>query len=99
MNWLKKDAVNRLWRTFWQAVGGTILVGLGDVGYQILDYFLASSAGKVVDWGEVWTWAGRAAVMAVVVPVLAYLHRTKLDPSSVPSLTPPLPTPTLPKEA
>lgn len=91
MNWLKKDAVNRAFRTFWQAVGGTIVVGLTDVAYQVLDYFLSSATGQVVNWHEVWTWAGRAAVLAVVMPVLAYLHRTKLDPSSVPSAQPPRP--------
>lgn len=89
MNWLKKDAVNRALRTFWQAVGATILAGLGDVAYQVLDYYLASAAGKVVDWHEVWALTEKAAILAVVMPVLAYLHRTRLDPSGVPSLTPP----------
>lgn len=90
MDWLKKDALNRAWRTFWQAVGASIVVGLVDVGYQLLDHVTSAAAdGTVVDWHDVWSWAGRAALAAVVMPVLAYLHRTKLDPSPVPSLTPP----------
>lgn len=99
--WLKKDAINRAMRTLYQAFGATVLAGLADVGYQLLDRLVSATvSGAVIDWGETWSWTWHAALVTAAMPVLAYLHRKKLDPSAVPSLTPPSPpnAPT-PKEA
>lgn len=90
MNWLKKDALNRALRTFWQAVGLTIATSLGDLGVQLAERVVDSELhSTAIDWAEVATWTRHGAVAAVLLPLIAYWHRRKLDPSAVPSLPPP----------
>lgn len=87
---LKRDAVNRAARSFYQAVGLTIVTSLGDLVVQLLERLVDSEVqGAVIDWAEVATWARHGAVAAVLLPIIAYWHRRALDPSRVPSLPPP----------
>ena len=83
--WLKIDALNRSWRTILQGIAASALGAAGDVLIQAL-----SSKG-LHDWREVVHTALYAAGTAAVMAVLAYLHRAKLDPSSIPSAQPPGP--------
>lgn len=90
MKWLKRDALNRAWRTFMHSIGAAAIIGAVDAVIQVVVNALSVSAtGAEVDWKQVATLAGSAALTAAVTPVLAYLHRLKLDPSPIPSATPP----------
>lgn len=92
MNWLKKDALNRLWRTFYQAIGYAIVASVLGVVEQVAERVLTDAvSGAAIDWSEVWLWTRGGLLAAVVMPILAYLHRRKLDPSAVPSAEPPRP--------
>jgi len=92
VNWLKRDALNRAWRTFCQAIGFAVVASLGDLAYQVLDREMNDVlAGQPIDFAEMLTWTKTGLAAAIIMPVLAYLHRRKLDPSSIPSATPPVP--------
>lgn len=92
MNWIKRDALNRAARTFYQAIGFAIVASLADLAYQVLDREIGDiAAGQAIDFGEMWLWTRTGLAAAVIMPIIAYLHRRKLDPSAVPSLTPPEP--------
>ena len=92
MNWIKKDALNRAWRTFCQAIGFALLASLADLAYQVLDRELADvAAGQPIDFAEMWLWTRTGLAAAVIMPVIAYLHRRRLAPSPIPSATPPVP--------
>lgn len=92
MNWLKKDAINRLWRTFYHAIGYAIVASVLNVAEQVLDRLLSDTvSGVEIDWSEVWLWTRGGLVAAVIMPIIAYLHRKKLDPSGFPSAEPPRP--------
>jgi hypothetical protein len=92
--WLKADARNRAWRTLLQFVGAVVIVPAGDAVLQVVSRAVVDSmAGKAFSWAEVGTAAKFGAAYAVTVAMLAYLHRAKLDPSPIPSATPPPPLP------
>lgn len=94
MNFLKRDALNRAWRTFCQAIGFAILASLTDLAYQVLDREMNDVlAGQPIDFAEMLTWTKTGLAAAVIMPIIAYLHRKKLDPSAIPSATPPVPDP------
>lgn len=94
MNWLKKDALNRAWRTFCQAIGFALVASVGDLAYQVLNREMSDVlAGQPIDFTEMLTWTKTGLAAAVIMPILAYLHRKKLDPSPIPSATPPEPDP------
>jgi len=82
--WLKIDALNRAWRTVLQGIVTAALGAAGDAVLQAIQggQFNAAQVGRTALYA-----AGTAAVMAI----LAYLHRAKLDPSSIPSGQPPAP--------
>ena len=89
-SWLKKDALNRAWRVILQTVGAVIVIPAGDAALQVVKLALIDAAsGKTFDWEQVATSAKWSALVGVVISVLAYLHRMKLDPSWIPSATPP----------
>lgn len=95
MKWLKRDALNRAWRTILQTLGAVVLIPAGDAALQVLKLALIdAAAGKAFDWTSVMTSAKWSAGVGVVLSVLAYIHRLKLDPSPIPSAQPPAPTPT-----
>jgi len=60
-----------------------------DAALQVVRATLAS--GGPFNWGEVGATALTSASMGATMAMLAYIHRLKLDPSSVPSLLPPPP--------
>lgn len=74
------DALNRFWRTVLQGLVLTAVVAAGDYAYNAF-------TGGETDWRIVARGAGFAAGMAV----LSYAHRKYVDPSPIPSLTPPAP--------
>ncbi len=89
---LKRDARNRAWRTILQAVAATLLIPAGDAALQVVQRALLDSmAGKPFDWRQVGVSALFAFGTGMVMAVLAWLHRAKLDPSPVPSALPPAP--------
>ena len=90
--WLKRDALNRAWRTVLQFVVAVVVVPAADAVIQVAQRAVVDSmVGKPFDWGQVAVSARWGAVYAVTVAVLAYLHRTKLDPSPIPSAQPTAP--------
>lgn len=92
MKWLKRDALNRSWRTILQTVGAVVVIPAGDAALQVVKLALIdAAAGKQFDWASVATSAKWSAGVGVVISVLAYVHRLKLDPSPVPSAEPPAP--------
>lgn len=98
--WLKRDALNRAWRTVLQFVAAVIVVPAGDAIIQVVQRAVIDSmAGKPMDWGQVAASARWGAVYGVTVALLAYLHRAKLDPSPIPSAQPTAPPPFLTPDA
>src|SRR5690348_3514684 len=85
--WLKIDALNRAWRTVLQ---GVVTAALGAAGDVVLQAVRSSwFEHRPMDWRQTGSIALGAAATAAVMAVLAYLHRTVIDPSSVPSAQPP----------
>lgn len=72
------DAANRTWRTVLQ---GAVVVGTIAAATALLEWLEAGD----FSWRTLGVSAGTAALMAV----LAFLHRTVLDPSGLPSALPP----------
>jgi hypothetical protein len=79
------DAVNRAWRTLWQAIGAGVIVTIGDLGLKLLE------TGDVFT-GDFWGSLIKGALTALITAVLAYAARFKLPPPPVPETTT-LPTP------
>jgi hypothetical protein len=89
--WLRADGANRSWRTIAQGIVATGLIAAGEVVRQVvMDQALN---GTPIDWRQVGVRAAMTGGAAVLMAVLAYLHRVKVDPSSVPSALPPDPIP------
>lgn len=78
MNARTADAANRTWRTTLQ---GAVVVAILAVATALLDWLEAGDFS--------WRTLGIAALTAALTAVLAYLHRTVLDPSGLPSALPP----------
>lgn len=81
------DALNRMVRTWWQAVGAGILGALGDLGLRLLlsDDPLA---------GDFWLSLVRGLVVAVLTATFAYFARFKTPPPrelTVPATEVPVP--------
>lgn len=94
MNWLKRDAWNRAWRTIMQTVALVVIAPAVDAAVQAVHIALADgAAGAGWDWQSIGRTAASAAVMGASMSVLAYLHRRVLDPSAIPSAQPPAPPP------
>lgn len=73
-----QDAANRSLRTILQ---GAAVVAVIAAATALLDWLEAGEFS--------WRTLGISALTAVLTAVLAYLHRTVLDPSGLPSATPP----------
>jgi hypothetical protein len=87
---LKRDALNRVWRTILQTLAATVLIPAGDAAMQVAQRALLGAAGgHPFDWRQVATSAAWSAGVGATIAVLAWLHRIKLDPSSIPSAAPP----------
>ena len=90
--WLKRDAINRAWRAFLQAITATVLLPAADAAGQVIQLaFANAAAGKGFDWDQVMLTAKYSAGVGVTMAVLSYLHRRVLDPSPIPSAEPPTP--------
>lgn len=87
--WLKLDALNRAWRTVVQGIVAAAVAAGGDVVLQAVQDARFNHAP--LQWTEVLHTAEYAAGTAALMAILAYIHRAKLDPSSVPSAPPPAP--------
>lgn len=89
-SWLELDALNRAVRTFMQtAVAAGATAALDTAGQAVVRGLSERVSGGVVDWRQVGAAAGYGALVAFLAPVVAYLHRTVLDPSRIPSAPPP----------
>jgi len=92
--WLELDALNRAWRTFLQTAVAAGAAGALDAAGQAVSKALTDKlGGGVVDWRQVGAVAASGALTAFLAPIAAYLHRAKLDPSSIPSGVPPVQVP------
>lgn len=90
--WLRLDALNRVWRTVLQGLVVTVLSAAGDAAIQVGRAALEDAAGgRAVDWRQVAITAAYAAGTAALMAVTAYVHRTRVDPSPIPSAQPPVP--------
>lgn len=89
-SWLKLDAQNRAFRTLLQGVVVVVLVPALVAGLPVL-VEAVTAGGEGMDWAEALDTAWKAGLTAAVMSVLAYLHRSKVDPSAVPSAQPPRP--------
>lgn len=88
--WLAADARNRFLRTLLQGIVAVVLVPVGDAVVQVLQAALADAVvSHRFDWRQVGMSALVAAGTAATMAIAAYLHRLKLDPSGLPSATPP----------
>lgn len=87
--WLRVDALNRAWRTVLQGIVATALGAAGDVVLQAVQKSWFDHVP--LDWGQVGQTAIYTAGTTALMAILAYLHRAKLDPSSIPSAQPPAP--------
>jgi hypothetical protein len=87
--WLKVDALNRAWRTVLQGIVAAALTAAGDVVLQAIQksFFEHTS----LNWSSVLKSAAAVAATTALMAVLAYLHRTVVDPSAIPSGQPPAP--------
>lgn len=99
MRWLKRDALNRAWRTFLQGVLAVVVVPAATAGLDVLRQAILDGGIAGVDWTATRERALTVAAATVVMAVSAYLHRLKLDPSPIPSAQPPLPPGVRPGEA
>jgi hypothetical protein len=88
--WLRRDAVNRVWRTLLQGVAVTVVLPALDAALQALVQAL-TTGGAGFSWGQVAGLAGTSALTAASMAVAAYVHRMVVDPSSIPSAPPPRP--------
>lgn len=89
-SWLKRDALNRAWRSIMQTFGAVILIPAGTAALEVVRVAFADAAsGQGFEWARVLDSALWAAGVGAVISVLAYLHRLKLDPSRFPSAPPP----------
>lgn len=94
-SWLKRDALNRAWRTILQTLMLVVVAPAADAALQVVQRSLVDSMmGQPFDWDQVGRTAMYAAGSGAAMAILAYIHRTKLDPSPLPSAEPPAPTPT-----
>lgn len=87
--WLRRDALNRAWRTILQGLMAVVILPALDAGLQAVVH--AATDGGPIDWRRVAALAITAAVTAATMSIAAYLHRLKLDPSAIPSAQPPRP--------
>lgn len=87
--WLRVDALNRSWRTVLQGIVATALGAAGDVVLQAVQKSMFEHTS--LDWAQVGHTALYTGGTAALMAILAYLHRAKLDPSSIPSGRPPSP--------
>jgi len=91
-SWLKRDALNRAWRTFMQTVGAVVIIPAGTAALEVVRWaFADAAAGQGFEWTRVAESALWAAGVGATISILAYLHRMKLDPSRFPSAPPPQP--------
>lgn len=86
---LKRDAKNRAWRTVLQGFVAIILVPALDAALQVFVSAMTSGAG--FDLQRTAVAAGVSAMTVSIVALSAYVHRMKIDGSSIPSATPPVP--------
>lgn len=90
--WLRLDALNRAWRTVLQGLVVAVLFPALDAGVQVVRAAAQGALdGQSVDWGDVRTRALMAAATGALMAIAAYVHRAKVDPSSIPSALPPAP--------
>lgn len=90
--WLRLDALNRAWRTVLQGLVVVVLFPALDAGIQVARAAVEGKlSGQTVDWTDVRTRALSAAAVAALMAITAYVHRAKVDPSSIPSAQPPAP--------
>jgi hypothetical protein len=87
--WLRIDALNRAWRTVLQGIVASALTAGGDVVLQAVQKSWFDH--QALNWGQVGRTALYTAGTTALMAVLAYLHRAKLDPTSIPSAVPPAP--------
>lgn len=91
-SWLKADARNRMARAGLQALVAFVLIPTMDAALQVMQHIAVdTAAGRPFDWQRTGTVMLVSAVTGAVIAVLSYLHRLKLDPSSIPSALPPAP--------
>lgn len=86
--WLKLDAQNRALRSLLQAAAVSVFMAVVDTVIQAVQIW---AGGASWDWHELGDTTAKTAVMAGLLPVAAYLHRLRVDPSLLPSAEPPPP--------
>jgi hypothetical protein len=89
--WLKVDALNRAWRTVLQGIVAAALTAAGDVVLQAIQKSFFEHTP--LNWSSVAKSAAAVAGTTALMAVLAYLHRSLVDPTPIPSAQPPAPPP------
>jgi hypothetical protein len=89
-SWLANEGRNRAFRTALQGIVATVLLPALDAFVQVVAQAL-TNGGAGFNWGQVGGLALAAAMTAGTMAIAAYVHRTVVDPSQVPSALPPRP--------
>lgn len=79
-NELKKDAKNRALRTWLQGLVVTLFTAVAPIIHQAVSGGVENASWKLL---------GFAVLNAALLALLAYVHRTLIDPSGLPSASPP----------
>jgi hypothetical protein len=75
-----------------QGIAATVMFAAGDAAIQVVRAAVEDAlSGQTVDWQGVRTRALIVAVGAALTAINSYIHRTRLDPSAMPSALPPAP--------
>lgn len=99
VRWLKRDALNRAWRTILQGILAVVVLPATTAGLDVVRQAILDGGIRGVDWAATQDRALTVAGATVVMAISAYLHRLKLDPTRLPSAQPPLPPGVVPTAA
>jgi hypothetical protein len=91
-SWLRRDALNRAWRTILQTLVLVVIAPAADAAVQVAQRAIVEGMlSGTVDWDRVGQTALYAAASGVALSILSYIHRAKVDQTAILSAPPPEP--------